>query len=206
MIVWHIFSGGEIQDNGFIKIESGDKVICADCGLRHAEKLGIVPNIVIGDFDSYNGELPEGAETLRSVPEKDDTDTLMAVKTAIERGAERIKIYGALGGRFDHTIANVQTLKFAQEHNCSAVLEDCDNIVMLQSEGTYRYQRREGWYFAFFAYSEHLYVKRLEGVKYPLKNAVIKNSFPIGVSNEFVSDNAVLDIGKGTALVICSKK
>lgn len=201
----HIFSGGELKDTGFIKVSAGDMVICADSGLKYAEKAGIKPDIVLGDFDSYTGILPEGVRVLRSPAEKDDTDTMLALKTAIAEGADIIKIYGALGGRFDHALANVQTLKYAAEHGCEAFLEDMENIVLMQTIGTKAYPRRDGWYFSVFSYSPELGVRELSGVKYPLKNAVISYGFPIGVSNEIIAEQAVLDISGGIALVIRSK-
>ncbi|MCD7890513.1 MAG: thiamine diphosphokinase [Ruminococcus sp.] len=202
----HIFAGGEMRSMDFIRIGTGDLIICADSGYKYARQLRVNPDIIVGDFDSYSGELPENARIFRSVPEKDDTDTLLAVKTAIESGAEKIRIYGALGGRFDHAIANVQTLKYAWEHGCEASLEDESNTVTLQGAGERRYKRRDDRYFSVFSYSGELQIKRLSGVKYTLKDAVISNSFPIGVSNEFVDDEAVLEILRGTALVISSSK
>ena len=206
MNLWHVFSGGELKDAGFIKISAADTVICADSGLVHAEKSGISPDIVIGDFDSYSGILPENAEIIRSVPEKDDSDTMLAVKTAIERGAEEIRIYGALGGRFDHAFANVQTLKYAMDRGCRAVLIDSENEIMLAEAGNHRFQRREESYFSVFSYSEQLNVVRLSGVKYPLENRVLTASFPLGLSNEITGAYAELEIGYGTALIIFSKK
>lgn len=202
---WHIFSGGELDDTYFIEISGGEGVICADRGLLHAQKRGIIPDIVVGDFDSYKGQLPENAEIVRSVPEKDDTDTMLALKLAIDRGAEEILLYGALGGRFDHAIANIQTLKYAQEHGCEARIMDSCNEIVLQTVGARRYKRREGWYFSVFAYSEKLEINELTGVKYPLKNAEITAGFPIGVSNEIVEAVGELNIGSGTALVVFSK-
>lgn len=201
----HIFAGGVISDLSFISIKDGDMVICADRGYNYAVKLGITPDIIVGDFDSYSGELPDNVEIHRSIPEKDDTDTMLALKLAIERGADMVRIYGAFGGRIDHTLANIQTLKYAADHNCKAELWDCGNIVMLQESGRCSYPRREGWYFSLFSYSERLYVNELSGVKYPLENAEITSSFPLGVSNEITSEAAVLDIKNGTALVVFSR-
>ena len=202
---WHIFSGGELSDTDFIEILAGEPVICADRGLHHAQKLGIIPDIIVGDFDSFKGKLPENTEILQSIPEKDDTDTMLAVKLAIDRGAEQILLYGALGGRFDHTIANIQTLKYGQEHGCEIRIMDSQNEIMLQTAGTMRYKRRKEWYFSVFAYSEKLKINRLTGVKYPLSDAEITASFPIGVSNEIIEAEAELSISSGTALVIFSK-
>ena len=202
---WHIFAGGIIADTGFIHVDEGEFVICADSGLKYAQQLGITPDIIVGDFDSYTGILPEKADIRRSQPEKDDTDTMLAVKLAIEKGAEKIAIYGALGGRFDHAYANIQALEYALEHGCEAVIEDTANVIMLQKKGKRIYRRRAGWYVSVFAYSERLSVKKLSGVKYTLENAVMTNGFPLGVSNEFAADEAVLDIEEGTALVVFSK-
>lgn len=201
----HIFAGGEISGPEFIKTEPGDMVICADRGIVHAERLGIKPDIIVGDFDSYSGEIPESGEIYRSVPEKDDTDTMLALKIAIEKHTDKVMIYGALGGRFDHTAANIQTLKYASDHGCEAVIADTDNIISLQTAGRCEYKLYEGWYFSVFAYSERVFIKEMSGVKYPLRNVEITNSFPLGVSNEIISGKAVLDLQSGTALVVRSK-
>lgn len=205
MKICHIFSGGELKNLDFIRINDDDMVICADSGLKYALMLNLIPDIIVGDFDSYTAELPENVRILSSPPEKDDTDTMLAVRTAIENGAVDLKIYGALGGRFDHAIANLQTLKYVADHGCKAVLEDSENLIMLQECGECRYSKIKGWYFSVFAYSEQLHIRRLAGVKYPLENTVLTNSFPLGVSNEFIESEAVLEIDKGTAIVICSK-
>ncbi|MBE6862406.1 MAG: thiamine diphosphokinase [Ruminococcus sp.] len=204
MNTFHIFAGGEISDLSFVEIASDDTVICADRGLVHIQKLGIKPHLIVGDFDSYTEVLPEDIEIHRSLPEKDDTDTMLALKLAIERGAERVIIYGAFGGRLDHTIANIQTLRYAQENGCEAVLMDSDNIALLQSVGTRTYPYREGWYFSFFAYTDKVVVS-LSGTKYTLDNAEITSSFPLGVSNEITSDEAVMTVSEGTALIVISK-
>lgn len=205
-MTWHIFAGGVLNGSDFICIESDDCVICADRGIVHAQKLKIVPNLIIGDFDSYKSQLPENVEILRSVPEKDDTDTMLAVKTAISRGAKKIRIYGALGGRFDHTFANIQTLKFASENGCWAEIADEGNRIMLREKGVHQFRKMDGWYFSIFSYSEELNIKSLRGVKYPLENYLMKNSFPIGVSNEFEADSAELSIDSGTSLIIFSRE
>lgn len=205
-MTWHIFAGGVLNGSDFICIESDDRVICADRGIVHAQKLKIVPDLIIGDFDSYKSQLPENVEILRSVPEKDDTDTMLAVKTAISRGAKKIRIYGALGGRFDHTFANIQTLKFASENGCWAEIADEGNRIMLREKGVHQFRKMDGWYFSIFSYSEELNIKSLRGVKYPLENYLMKNSFPIGVSNEFEADSAELSIDSGTSLIIFSRE
>lgn len=206
MKICHIFAGGELGsvEHSWFTSHKG-LVICADCGLRHAEKIGLKPDILVGDFDSYVGKLPHVKEVYRSVPEKDDTDTLMAVKIAIERGYDHIFLYGALGGpRFDHAFANIQTMIYANEHGADLILVG-NELVYLQGEGKKSYPRTDGErYFSVFAITENVNIKSLSGVKYPLLDYEMKRSFPIGVSNEITEEEAQLIINSGLALVIQS--
>lgn len=202
-----IFAGGEIKDFGFIDTSelSQNFVICADSGYKYAEKLGIVPDIIMGDFDSYTGRLPENIEIYRSIPEKDDTDTMLAVKTAISHGFTEIVLYGALGKRFDHAFANIQSLVYAHENGCAISILDSDNEITVQGAGEKDYLKREGWYFSIFALTDTAVIGRYSGVKYPLENYLLKSSFPIGVSNEITADKAVLQLDSGLILVVRSK-
>lgn len=197
-----IFAGGEIRDYNFIDINAG-LVICADRGIIHAEKLGITPDIITGDFDSYSGDIPECKEVFRSVPEKDDTDTMLALKLALERGADDIRLYGATGGRFDHTFANIQALIYAHEHGCKMSIYDEENIITVQGIGTETYRKYNNWYFSVFALTEELHVKKMTGVKYPVEDYVFTQGFPLGVSNE-ITGTAVITIEKGLALIVRS--
>lgn len=204
MSVFRIIAGGEIKDLSVIKINGGDRVICADRGFLYAQKLGIVPDLAVGDFDSCGGTVPTGCEVLRSVPEKDDTDTMLAVRAATERGADEIVIYGALGGRADHSLANIQTLYYALTHGCAASIDDGDNFITIRGRGVSRFGRVEGMYFSLFSYSEKAVVS-LSGVKYPLDRGTLTNSFPLGVSNEITAAEAVLTVHDGVVLVVRSK-
>ena len=208
----HIFAGGDLGDiadywfpnhHGF--------VICADSGYKHAKKLKIEPDVIVGDFDSYSGKLPNDCEIIRTVPEKDDTDTLMAVKIAIERGYEHIYLYGALGGaRFDHAFANIQTMLYAREHGADLSLIG-NGFICVQGadDGEVMYpeeSRRWGYkYLSVFALTETVRISELRGVKYPLTNYEMKQSFPIGVSNEITGEAAFLTVESGLALVIQTK-
>lgn len=202
-----ILAGGEIDYN-FISEESirkSDLIICADSGYLHAKKLNITPHIIVGDFDSYTEKLPENVEIHRSPPEKDDTDTMLAVKTAIERECREILLYGGTGGRLDHTIANIQTMLYARKHGVEMCMDNGRDIVMIQGRGT-EYYSDEGTYFSVFALTEELKVNYMRGVKYPVENFTFTNSFPIGVSNEILQDGAELSIASGLALIVFSEK
>ncbi|MFA9382090.1 MAG: thiamine diphosphokinase, partial [Acetanaerobacterium sp.] len=105
-----IISAGVVGDGLDIKavISCGAFVICADGGYDTALRIGITPHLFVGDMDSVRMS-PEGCEIMLSPAEKDDTDTMLAAKIAIERGYTDITIFGGLGGRLDHTLANIQT-------------------------------------------------------------------------------------------------
>ncbi len=199
-----IFAGSEIDDYNCIDMDY-DFIICADKGLVHAQKLKILPNVLIGDFDSYKGDIPECEEIYKTIPEKDDTDTMLAVKLAIQKRATNIKLYGATGGRFDHTFANIQTLIYAYENNCKMSIHDGKNIITIQGKGTEYYPEYKNWYFSVFSLTEKLYITEMTGVKYPLNNYVLTQNFPLGVSNE-INDIATITIKNGLALIVRSIK
>jgi len=208
----HIFAGGELGDIAEYWFPNhGGYIICADSGYKHAKKLKLKPDVIVGDFDSYSGKLPADCEIIRTVPEKDDTDTLMAVKIAIERGYDVIYLYGAMGGsRFDHAFANIQTILYAREHGADLMLFGNEFIcIQGAEEGDAMYTDESGrWgfrYFSVFALTETVKIKSLRGVKYPLENYEMKASFPIGVSNEITGGQAFLSIESGLALVIQTK-
>ncbi len=196
-----IISGGKLSAG----IPKGDMIICADCGYDHALKLGVVPDIIVGDFDSCSNILPEDIPIVRSKPEKDDTDTIMAVRIALDKGADKIVICGALGGRFDHTFANIQTLMLIHSHGCKGSILDSGNIITAAGTGEHRYSQRKGWYFSIFALTAQVKIRELSGVKYPLRDYILRQEYPIGVSNEILSE-ARLIIESGTALVVHSRK
>lgn len=197
-----IFAGSEIHDYSFIDTKA-DLVICADRGIIHAEKLGITPDIITGDFDSYIGEIPKYKEIFRSVPEKDDTDTMLALKIALERNVTDIRLYGATGGRFDHTYANIQALIYAHEHGCKMTIYDEHNIITVQGAGTEIYPKYKNWYFSVFSLTEKLHVKKMTSVKYSVEDYIFTQDFPLGISNE-ITDTAIITIEKGLALIVRS--
>ena len=208
-----IFAGGDMPEGHPFDLmsyyERFEFVICADSGYKHAKKVGIVPDIIVGDFDSYSGELPEDPEIIRTVPEKDDTDTLMALKKAIELGYTDVSLFGALGGkRFEHSIANVQTMIYAREHGCNLSIYG-ESALFLQGaeDGEVTYADSEnGLYMSVFAMTESVDIEYLRGVKYPLENYHMVQSFPIGVSNELTAPTAGIKVKSGLALIILTDK
>lgn len=121
------------------------------------------------------------------------------------QGLPRLVFYGALGGRLDHTVANLQMLRFLADHGAQGVLVDHAHWVTLQRGGTAVYPRRDGMYFSLFAMTEQCEDVTLEGVAYPLCHGKFSNAFPLGVSNEILAENAVVTVGRGDLLVVYAR-
>ncbi|MGN1195171.1 MAG: thiamine diphosphokinase [Acutalibacteraceae bacterium] len=120
MGVCYIIGAGD-ADKINIKAERGDYVICADGGYGKALSNEIKPDLTVGDFDSY-GKIPNEKSIIVHPAEKDDTDSMLAVKCGLERGYRTFIMYGMLGGRLDHTFANIQLLGFICEHGGKGIL------------------------------------------------------------------------------------
>ncbi|MCX7658425.1 MAG: thiamine diphosphokinase [Oscillospiraceae bacterium] len=200
-----IFAGADIPDYSFLKIDKDDYVICADGGYFHTQRLGLLPDVVIGDFDTFSGEVPEKCEVIRYPKEKDDTDTMLAVKLALERGFLDIKIFGAIGGRFDHTFANIQTIFYAKRMGADASLHSHKESIYVLENESHLFEKQNGNFLSLFSYSEKSFGVSVSGVKYPLFEATLENSFPLGISNEIIENFADVEVKNGVLLVIYSK-
>ena len=202
-----IYTGGTVFDEYVSeKPEKGDLVIAADAGYLTAKKMGITPAILLGDFDTLGEEnIPDGIECLRVPAEKNDTDTQLAVRVAIERGAGEIVIVGGLGGRIDHTLSTLAILEDLWERKNDrifAILTDGKNRVrFLRNSGTIL-PRSQYRFFSLIAADETVKGITLEGCKYPLKNGRISRRNQWAVSNEITGNCALIEIGRGGVWVI----
>lgn len=190
-----------------VDIGENDLVLCADVAYLTAKKEGISPDIVIGDFDHGENDAPNGntAEFIRFPSEKDDTDTMLCVKYALKKGADEIVVVGGIGGRLDHTFANLQTLAYIETHGAHAKLISEDNEAFLIC-GENRIAKRDGWYLSVFAYDGTCTGVTIKGTKYEVCGVSLTTAFPLGVSNEIKADEAIVSAENGTLLVILSKK
>ncbi len=197
-----IISGGEYSP---INIPKDAFVVACDRGYEYAMREGIKPDLVIGDFDSYDGELPVDVPVMRLKAEKDDTDTMVAVKYAIENGFDEVRLFCALGGRFDHAFANLQSGVYAKAHGLNLkVLSDDTEIYFLSNE-TVSFPRREGYSLSVFALTDSCSGLTLKGTKYPLESFTLTNTFPLGVSNEWRADAAEITVSDGVLAVVLSR-
>lgn len=195
-----IMAGADITDYSFYTPLSGDYVICADRGYLHAQKLGVTPAVLLGDFDSIESPLPKHAEILRYPAEKDETDMQLAIRYAAEAGFKKLYGIGASGGRTDHFLANIGLLHKARLLGCEMVLEDVDTRLRLLN-GTLTLPRRDNFYLSVIPFPGDAVVS-LAGVKYPLSEATLTVGDTLGISNEIISDTATIYVHKGSALIL----
>lgn len=188
-------------EEAVIRPRPSDFVIAADGGYAALRTLGLKADLVVGDFDSL-GYVPEGEAIERHPVMKDDTDTMLAVRLGLERGYRNFVITGGIGGRLDHTLANLQTLLFLTEHGASGILYGDSTVmttvhnetVTLTGEGTV----------SVFCFGEPARGVYEQGLLYGLDDAVVTSAFPIGVSNEFTAAPAVITVRDGTLVVLWS--
>ena len=130
-----IYLGGGVYDGGYLdQPKEGDLIIAADSGYQNAKKLGVTPEIVVGDFDSFTGELPETVERLQVPVEKDFTDSQLAVDVAKKKGANEIFLIGGLDGRLDHALSNLAILEDLWQDRIHAILADGKKMGELTDE------------------------------------------------------------------------
>ena len=198
----HIVGAGECKEL-IIKIESGDLIIAADGGYAYLEKAGIKPDIAIGDFDSLNFS-PVCEKVIKLNPIKDITDMYAAVNVGIEEGYSCFHLYGATGGRIDHTIANIQLIASLAQNKMKAFIHDCNTVITAICNDSLEFSKENKGYISVFSHSEKCSGVYLKGLKYMLENAELTNTFPLGVSNEFIGEKSEIIIGNGTAIVTYS--
>lgn len=185
--------------------QDADLVIAADAGYENARRLDVEPDLLLGDYDSAPCP-PQNAKTVVLPAEKDDTDTYYAARRAVELGATEAVILGGLGGRLDHTLANLQTLVFLAKSGVRAWLVDEANEVTALLPGEYPIPARPGWYLSIFSAGDAAHGVTLEGLKYPLHEATVSNLFPIGVSNEFAAASATVRFSGGVLYLMLSRR
>lgn len=210
----YIFTGGEIavgsMDGLGLHMSEANLIIAADSGYNNASRLGVRPGLLLGDLDSIDrGALaPDELEHIEKiiVPAiKDDTDTQLAVDTALERGADEIIIIGGLGGRLDHTLSTVFLLEYIKDKGARGVITDGRNRVRIMESGEELTIKRGYKYLSLVGLTDTCEGVSISGVFYPLKDAVLERKYAFAVSNEITADAAEISLSKGILLVIESR-
>lgn len=178
-------------------------VICADGGYETALKLGLVPDLVVGDFDSAQKRPPASLRTLVLPVEKDVTDTMFAALKGLAKGLRDFVLLGCLGGpRFDHSLASIETLLYLRDHGAWGFLADERTKVFLLREEKLRITKLKGATVSVFPYGCPTCTVTYTGLQYPLtRGSLTVGGLLMGVSNSIMSDDAEIKVHSGTALV-----
>lgn len=191
---------------GEIQRAEDDYCIAVDGGLSYCGILNVEPDFIIGDFDSISEkervavhklkeEIPE--RILELPREKNDTDMLAALKYGLELGYHDFRIYAGTGGRFDHTLANIQCLLYLKNHNATGYLLDGTGMMLvIQNEAVHFKKELEG-YLSLFALDKIVKGVTIKGMKYNLDAYTMTNDFPIGISNEFDGEESTIIVEDG---------
>lgn len=199
----YIFGAAEGLPIGFSKKE-GDLVIAADGGFSFLQKSNIQFDILLGDFDSL-GYVPEfDGKIIKHPVKKDDTDTMLAVKTGMEMGYKRFVLYGCTGKRLDHTLANLQTLSYiANNGGTGFLMGDGFTAIAIKNQSLGFKATAQGTV-SVFSTTERAEQVDIKGMLYELDGAQISYDFPLGVSNEFIGKESEISVGKGIVTVLWS--
>lgn len=198
-----IVGGADIADYPYIKkyLKEDDFTIFCDSGLKHMERLGVCPDLIIGDFDSWNDPHMD-VETLVLPTVKDDTDTVYAVKEAKKRGFTELLMIGAVGGRIDHSLGNIYVLYDLDEAGIPAMIADDYSEMLVVSDQTEQITDQ----YPFFSLINM--TGKAEGIciknaKYELENASIQSGYQYGISNEVTKgQTAEVSVRDGKLLLI----
>lgn len=210
-----IISGGMLEENfirDYMEKHKFHRILAADRGLVLCKKLGIIPDLILGDFDSttsdaleyYRSTVPE---RIRQYPSrKDDTDTELAVSVAMDMGSTEITILGATGTRLDHVMGNIQILKKTLDRGITTYLVDSHNrIRMTDTAVTISKEEQFGTYVSLIPFTEKVTGLMLCGFSYPVQDYTLMQGRSVGVSNEITGQQGEISLKEGLLLVMESR-
>lgn len=212
-----IVTGGKLDlafARSFLQKESFQKIIAVDGGLEAVEALGLIPDYVVGDFDTVN---PAVLERFRKIPyivwekhrpEKNETDTELARNRGMTLACDRIVFLGATGGRLDHMLGNIHVLYACLQRGVEAWLIDSQNKLYLLDQGKKFYQEELwGKYVSFLPYTEKVEGITLRGFRYPLNEKNIQKGEEVGlcISNELAEKEATIELAEGILICVESR-
>lgn len=198
------YTGDDIKLYKRIKTKEEDLIICADGGYNSLCFTGIVPDVIIGDFDSIKVTVPKEIPTIRYPKDKDKTDLELCIDYALEQECDTVFILGALGGRIDHTMGSLCALKYAMEKNVDAmILTGKSRIYLVDSEIEIPRERFD--HVSLIPYTETVTGVYTLGLKYELNGRDLTKSSSLSISNEFYNNTAKIKIQSGLLYVICTE-
>ena len=207
-----ILTGGRLDPafaGSFLQKEKFNRVIAVDGGLKVTKVLGLVPDVNVGDFDSADPSVLAFYRKMEHIvwevhqPEKDDTDTELALKRAMAMGAEEIVILGATGGRLDHMIGNIQLLYPCLQKGIRACIVDSQNrLYLIDGETVFKKDSVWGKYISFLPFTQEVTGITLKGFKYPLENKDICTGTSLCISNELTEEEGVITFSDGVLMAV----
>lgn len=207
-----IISGGMIQDafaGELIRDGAFDVILAADSGMEFLKREQLIPDIIIGDFDSVKPETLAYFKKIPSItwrtlnPVKDDTDTEFAIRYAIGDGASSITLLGATGTRLDHVLGNISILGIGEDAGVPIEMLDANNrITMHKKSFSIAKEKQFGRYVSLLPYGGEVSGLTLTGMKYPLSDAVLGLYNSLGISNEITGDTAYITFDHGTIIAV----
>ena len=200
MSVCYLVGAGDFQ-RSFTRSAS-DIIIAADGGYDSLLKFGITPDVLIGDFDSINADIPTDIDTVKLPKEKDETDMFLAYLEGVKRGYSEFVMLGATGGRLDHTFANLSLLLYARERGHRVRIVDGQSEIICIKNEAVELKGNVGDTLSVFAFGTQSLGVCIKGAKYEVEGATLSPSFPLGVSNEFLEGAARISVDDGALLII----
>lgn len=206
-----LFANGELNrgvmlDRLLASVDS-PRIVCADGGALHARALGLCPHMIIGDLDSLSAEQvasfkADGAEIFRHPPEKDETDLELTLHHCRQTGAKSIQILGALGGRFDQTMANVLLLTLPDFRDMRIEIIDGDQVVRLLRPGSHQIDGASGDTISLIPLTNAADGIRTRGLQYSLADETLRLGPARGISNVMLTDEATVKFASGLLLLV----
>ncbi len=196
--------GSGLFDGKMFRPRPNDYIIAADGGYAYLDRMSIIPDAVVGDFDSL-GYVPKHPNIIKHPIEKDDTDTMLAIKYAMNIGFNNFYIFGCLGGRVDHSIATIQTLCYISNHGGHGYIFGGNSVITALTSGEMSFDEGRYGTVSVFCQGPRAEGVTIKGLKYPLDNANLTYDTPLGVSNEFIGTSATISIKKGTIIIVFSE-
>lgn len=175
--------------------------IAADGGLTKMREAGITPDLIVGDFDSLKTALPENVPVIKLPVEKDVTDMDAAINEGIKRGNGHFVLYGGMGGRPDHTLANISLLARLSQKGFSGEMTDGKFTVTAITDAVLSLPKKEEGDISVFSFTDKSEGVSIKGLKYELKNGTLYSRFALGVSNSFIGKEARISVKKGTLII-----
>ena len=198
-----IVGGAGIREYQRIResLRGDDWFVYCDGGLKHVQELGREPNLIVGDFDSHEQPATD-TETIVLPCEKDDTDTVYAVKEAVRRGFRDFLLIGVTGERFDHTFGNISLLLYLDSLGIPACILDDYSEMSIISRETEEVKEDCSW-FSLLNISGTAKGITIRGAKYPLTDGEITSEYQYGISNEVLpGETARVSVREGRLLLV----